>query len=190
MKKFLAIFLASAMALSIAGCGKDEIPSQGTGALDENGEVRAGTTIDGAGAEVDLAKLPGDALSSVEGDINSKDTLGDYTVSIDDAKIFDNNGDKVFVVTFTFKNKSDAPVAFDNVMVPEVAQGGNEIMPVVVTDVEGINILSAAEIIQKGAETTVQKTYKLTDTETAVDVLVYEYGKSAEGMVAKTFNLK
>lgn len=190
MKKVLALVLASILTLSMAGCGKDTIESQGTGVIDESGNVVAGTTIDGAGKEVNINAVEGDKLTSVKGEIDSSATIGNYGVSVEDAKVIDYNGEKNIVVTFNFKNKSSDNVAFDNVMVVEAKQGSSELLGNVVQGVEGINILSAVELIGKGDKTTAQKVYKLSDDETPVDITVYQYGNSTGTVISKTFNLK
>ncbi len=189
MKKFLALLLVSIMAMSISGCGKDDT-TQDTGLVDENGNVIAGTTIEGAGKEVNLDAVEGDTLEVAESDAEDKATFSNYVVSIDEAKVIDYNDQKNMVVTFTFKNKDKESVAFDNVMVADVYQGDRTLIGNVVQGVEGINILSAVERIEKGDTTTVQKVFKLIDEETPVRVVVYEYNNMGANFIAKTFNLK
>lgn len=188
MKKFLAIILASMMALSIAGCGeKNEIidsPAQ----VDESGNVIPGTAIEGAGKEVDLDKVEGDKLVAVEGDGKSEAKFDDYDVSIDDAKVFEFDGQKKIAVTFTFKNRSDVPVSFDNVIVVDVTQGETDLVGgKVVMGMPGINILSAVEMVEKGTETTVQKTFDILNDE-PVKVVAFEY--NGDTAITKTFNVK
>lgn len=189
MKKFLALFLVAAMAMAMSGCGKDEV-IQDTGLVDENGNVIAGTTIEGAGQEVNLDAVEGDTLTVAESDEEDKSSTNSYVVSIDEAKVIDYNDQKNIVVTFTFKNKGKEAVAFDNIMVADVYQGDNTLMGNVVQGVEGINILSAVERIEKGDTTTVQKVFKLIDEETPVRVAVYEYSSMGANFISKTFNLK
>lgn len=189
MKKFLALLLVLVMAISISGCGKDEV-TQDTGLVDENGNVVAGTTIEGAGQEVNLDAVEGDTLTVAESDSEDKLTADSYVVSIDEAKAIDYNDQKNIVVTFTFKNKGKEAVAFDNIMVADVYQGDKTLIGNVVQGVEGINILSAVERIEKGDTTTVQKVFKLLDEETPVRVVVYEYSNMGANFISKTFNLK
>lgn len=188
MKKLLALALVSVLTLSMAGCGEKNDIMDSPAQVDENGNVIAGTAIEGAGKEVDLDKVEGDKLTAVESDAQSKAKLDDYDVSIEDAKIFEFEGQKKLAVTFTFKNKSETPVAFDNVMVVDVRQGGKELVGgKVVMGVPGINILSGVEMIEKGTETTVQRTFDVLNEE-AVTVTVYEY--SGDAAITKTFNVK
>ena len=188
MKKFLATVLALMMALSMTGCGEKNDIIDSPAHVDENGNVIAGTAIEGAGEEVDLDKVEGDKLTAVESDARSKAKLRDYDVSIEDAKIFEFEGQKKLAVTFTFKNKSKTPVAFDNVMVVEAVQDGTTLVGgKVVMGVPGINILSGVEMIEKGTKTTVQKTFDIFNEE-AVTVTVHEY--SGDTAITKTFNVK
>ncbi len=188
MKKFLALLLVSIMAMSMSGCGNDPVV-QDTGLTDESGNVISGTTIEGAGEEVNLDALEGETLQVEKTDSKDKATYDSYVVSIEDAKILDYNDQKNIVITFSFKNKGSEALSFDNVMVADVFQGNSELMGNVVQGVEGVNILSAVEMIEKGDTTTVQKVYRLVDEETPVKVAVYEYGKM-EDIISKTFKLK
>lgn len=188
MKKLLALALASVLVLSMAGCGEKNDIIDSPGQVDENGNVIAGTAIEGAGKEVDLDALEGDNLTSVVGDTKSEAKLDDYDVSIDDAKIFEFEGQKKVAITFTFKNRGDEPVSFDNVMVVDTKQGETELVGgKVVMGVPGINILSAVEMIEKGTETTVQKTYDVLNDE-PITVVVFEY--NGDTAISKTFNVK
>lgn len=188
MKKLLALALALVLVLAMAGCGeKNDIIESGP-LMDENGNAIAGTAIEGAGKEVDLNIVEGEALTVVENDEDSAAKLGAYKVSIEDAKMFEFEGQKKVAVTFTFKNNGKDPVSFDNVMVVDATQGGAELVGGrVVTGVPGINILSAVEMIEKGMETTVQKTFDV-HTEDPISVIVYKYGTSTA--ISKTFNVK
>lgn len=188
MKKLLALALASVLALSMAGCGEKNDIVDSPGQVDENGNVIAGTAIEGAGKEVDLDAVEGDALTVADSDAESKAKFEDYDVSIDDAKVFEFEGQKKVAVTFTFKNRGDEPVSFDNVMVVDTKQGETELVGgKVVMGVPGINILSAVEMIEKGTETTVQKTYDVLNDE-PITVVVFEY--NGDTAVSKTFNVK
>ncbi len=190
MERILAIIMAVSMALAISACGSNNEVTQGTASVDENGNMIVGTTIDGAGDEVDMKAVEGEKLSEVKTEAKTESKIGDYTVTIEDAKVIDKDGEKLVVVSYTFKNKSGEPVAFDNVMVSDAKQGTNELVGAVVTGVEGINILSGVEIIESGKSTNVQKVYKLANEAEAVNISVYKYGAAEEGFIEKTFNLK
>ena len=63
-------------------------------------------------------------------------------------------------------------------------------MPTVITNMEGINILSGVEAIESGKSTTVQKTYILSDDTTPVEVRAYKYAESSGDSLNAVFNLK
>lgn len=197
MKKIFAMLLTAALILSMTGCGSKNTDdnltqtSQGGASVDENGNAIAGTTIDGAGKEVDMKKVEGVELNSIKAEgVESDGAVGAYNVSIESAKLVDTENGKVLVVSFGFKNKSSEAVAFDNVMSVDALQGDTEAKASVITGYDGINILSAVELIESGKSTTVQKAYTLTDTETPVEIMVYKYAQPDGDKVVKTFNLK
>lgn len=197
MKKIFAILLTAALAFSVTGCGNKNTDdnftqtSQGGASVDENGNAIAGTTIDGAGKEVDMKKVDGVELNSIKAEgVESEGAVGAYNVSIESAKLVDVENGKVLIVSFGFKNKSSEAVAFDNVMSVDALQGDTAVNASVITGYDGINILSAVELIESGKSTTVQKAYTLTDTETPVEIMVYKYAQPGGDKVVKTFNLK
>ncbi len=193
MKKFIGIFLTLSLALMITACGSKDKPSQGGASLDDKGNEIAGTTIDGAGKEVDMDKFEGVELESVDSDnekVNDEGRIGNMEVSIEDAKVMTQDDTKILVISFDFKNLNSSDMAFDNLISVDVTQAGISLMPTVVTGVKGINVLSGVELIPKGKETTVQKTFVLSDEETPVDVTVYKYGETGGTTLMKAFNLK
>lgn len=197
MKKIFALILTAVLAFSVTGCGNKNTDDnsaevvQGGASVDENGNAIAGTAIDGAGKEVDMKKVDGVELNSVKSeDVASEDTIGGCNVAIEDAKLVDTENGKVLVVSFGFKNKTSAAVAFDNLMTVEVTQGDADVKASVITGYDGINILSGVELIDSGKSTTVQKAYTLTDTETPVQIMVYKYAEPDGDRVMKMFNLK
>ncbi len=194
MKKILAILAAASLVLTMTACGGNgdagSSVTQGGAAVDEKGNEIPGTTIDGAGKEVDMSKLDGVTLKEdKEANRTSEGELGSYNVSIDDAKVIEAGEGKVLVVAFTYKNESSEPAAFANVFTVETTQNGSKLGPCVI-NMEGINVLSGVEIIDSGKTTKVQKTYVITDEETPVEVLVYKYGEPAGDNISKVFNLK
>ncbi len=188
MKKLLALALVSALALSMSGCGNDKIV-QGGASVDENGNTIIGTAIDGAGEEVNMEAIGGEELKASNSG-KDKATVGNYVVSIDEARMIESDGKKLAVVSFDFKNKSGESVAFDNVMTVNARQNGSEVMATVVTGIEGINILSGVEVIEKGDSTKVQKVYEVLDMENPLVITVYKYGAPDAGTIQKEFNLK
>lgn len=194
MKKFLAIIAAMSLVLSMAACGnkKSNLPSQGGAAVDEKGNEIIGTTIDGAGDEVDMDKVKGEELD-MEDDADSagdEGTIAGLDIEIDEAKLMDNNGEKLLVLGIKYKNKTDNPVMFDSVIQVDLTQNGKEVRTTLTNNVEGINVRSGIESIAPGKSTTVQKTYPITDTESPVKVVLYECNNPSGASLGATFNLK
>lgn len=194
MKKLLAIIAAMSLVLAMTACGENvdvgSSVTQGGAAVDEKGNEIPGTTIDGAGKEVDMNKVDGKTLeSSPETATTSKGEIGASYVSIDSAKLVETEDSKILVVSFTYENNSSEAAAFSNRFTVDVTQQDIKMMPAVV-NMEGINVLSGVEVIDPGQKTKVQKTYFVTDEETPVNVFVQKYGMPEDGQVQKTFNLK
>ena len=104
-------------------------------------------------------------------------------------KIVDNEDSNIFVVSFSFKNTSSEPIAFDNLFTTDVTQNGSKLMPTVV-NADGINVLSGVELIDPGKKTKVQKTYVITDEENPVEIMVYKYAEPTGDILKKIFNVK
>lgn len=193
MKKLLAIIAAMSLVLAMTACGNTDAGTsvtQGGAAVDADGNEIKGSTIDGAGKEVDMDKLEGQTLAIDENvDRKPKGDIGNYYVSIDEAKVVETEESKILVVAFTYENNSSEPAAFSNVFSVETTQNQAKVMPGVV-NLDGINVLSGVEIIDPGQKTKVQKTYFLTDEENPVEVMVYKYGESTGDAVKKIFKLK
>ena len=193
MKKLLAILAAASLVLTMTACGNSgdagSSVTQGGAAVDEKGNEIVGTTIDGAGKEVDMKKVDGKTLESSSSEKLSKGKIGANHVSIDSAKLVQTEESKVLVVSLTYENNSTEAAAFSNRFTVDATQNGTKIMPAVV-NMEGINVLSGVEVIDPGQKTRVQKTYFITDEETPVSIMVQKYGMPEEGQVEKVFNLK
>lgn len=203
MKKFIAIFAVVALMLSASACGKKDKTdnsatptsvsdtSDGSAAVDENGNEIKGTAVVGAGDEVDMKKVEGDKAKAEKKDNEPiSGTIAGLKVGIGDAKVMQTEQSKIFVVTFDFKNTTGSPLAFDNIISVDVTQNGSKLMPTVITNMEGINILSGVEAIESGKSTTVQKTYILSDDTTPVEVRAYKYAESSGDSLNAVFNLK
>ncbi len=192
MKKFLAIFAAMTLVLSMSACNSDDnLPSQGGAAVDEKGNEIIGTSIDGAIDEVDMDKVEGTELKldkDASGD--TKATIAGLDVSVGEAKLMDNDGDKLLVVTFEFENKTSGPVSFDTVVDVDVTQNGSEIRTTLTNNIEGINVRSGIETVASGKSAVVQKTYPITDTESPVTVTAYKCNEPSSKGVGAVFNLK
>ena len=207
MKKFIAIFAVAALMLSVSACGKkdktnnsvDSTPnteavsdtSDGSAAVDDDGNEIKGTAVNGAGDEVDMKKVEGDKVKAEKRDNEPvSGTIAGLKVGIGDAKVMQTEQSKIFVVTFDFKNTTGSPLAFDNIISVDVTQNGSKLMPTVITNMEGINILSGVEAIESGKSTTVQKTYILSDDTTPVEVTAYKYAEASGDSLNAVFNLK
>ena len=203
MKKFIAIFAVVALMLSASACGKKNKPdnstapksvsdtSDGSAAVDDDGNEIKGTAVVGAGDEVDMKKVEGDKVKAEKKDNEPvSGTIAGLKVGIGDAKVMQTEQSKIFVVTFDFKNTTGSPLAFDNIISVDVTQNGSKLMPTVITNMEGINILSGVEAIESGKSTTVQKTYILSDDTTPVEVRAYKYAESSGDSLNAVFNLK
>ena len=195
MKKFLTIMMAMMLVASMASCGKDKSVSQGGGMQDENGNVIQGTTIDGAIAEVDMDKVDGEVAQKQEDTKEkTKATIANLDVKMGDAKIMTIDDHKVIILSFDYKNKTDEPTSFDANIKVEVTQEAQKLTaPVdlsVLNNIEGLNIRSSIETVDKGKSATVQKAYVLRDEEMPVTVNVYKYGEPSGEGIYKTFAVK
>ena len=203
MKKFIELFAVVALMLSASACGKKNKPdnstapksvsdtSDGSAAVDDDGNEIKGTAVVGAGDEVDMKKVEGDMVKADKRDDKPvSGTIAGLKVGIGDAKVMQTEQSKIFVVTFDFKNTTGSPLAFDNIISVDVTQNGSKLMPTVITNMEGINILSGVEEIEPDKATTVQKTYILSDDTTPVEVTAYKYAEASGDSLNAVFNLK
>ena len=183
MKKILLITAALAIALTAAGCGKKD---------KKTGDPVTDYAVN-ASENVDMNKLSGDELTSVKpaDGVKESGAIGKYEVGIDKAKVIDYNDEKVVIVSFDFKNNSSQDANFAGAMNVTIEQGGAELRSVNLNGVDGYDIASTAQIIEKGKKITVQRAYALSDNETAVDITVKAFdAENNEGSVSKTFEIK
>ena len=187
--------VAMMLVASMASCGKDKSVSQGGGMQDENGNVIQGTTIDGSFDEVDMDKVDGEVAQKQEDtNENTKATIADLDVKMGDAKIMTIDNHKVIILSFDYKNKTDEPTSFDANITVEVTQEAQKLTaPVdlsVLNNIEGLNIRSSIETVDKGKSATGQKAYVLRDDQTPVTVNAYKYGEPSGEGIYKTFAVK
>lgn len=183
MKKNLAIISAVLiLALSASGCVKK---------TDTSGNAPQSTAqtdvSDAYSQPADMSKVPGDSASSDNSKEDYSGKLGDYEVTIEDAKIVDNNGEEAVVVSFNFKNKSNEAVPFSGVIDASAYQNEDKLTGTVITNVEGVNMIAIAEHISKGESITVQQAYTLRDKSLPLVVEVREFGKADGDALVKTF---
>ena len=196
--------MAAIISMSLASCGnKTNDSADGTQnteataaatqeAEQENTTPVPGTSIENASDEVDMNKIDGTSLSDTtpeDSALSDSAKIGNFDVSIEDAKVIDYEGNKVVIVSFKFKNGNSTPMAFSGIMSVDATQDGSELRSVFVTDVEGVNLNSTIQEVESGKTTTVQKAYLLSDETSDVNIRVYMYGEPGGDSVSKAFSL-
>ena len=177
-KKIIASALAMLMtAAMLAGCG-------GSGGAGKMGSSENKDTVD-------IAKVDGTVLST---DADTQDVyaeIGDVEVAIGDAKLVEQNGEEVAVVEFTFKNNGDADTNFAGVVRAEAYQEGAQLVPTVISGVDGIDMLTLSQNIGKGHQISVDKAYRLRNHDDAIEVQVTEItnGKTTPQAITKYFSI-
>ncbi len=184
MKKNLAIITAALiLVLSVSGCGKKQNTS------DTKPQNTAQTDVSDAYSQpADMDKIPGNAASSDTSKDEYSGKLGDYEVTIEDAKIVDNNGEEAVVVSFNFKNKSNTSVPFSGAMEVNAYQDDSRLTGTVIASTDGINMVASAEHVAPGDSITVQQAYKLRDKSLPLDIEVKEFESQDDAVLTKTFN--
>ena len=199
-KKLIIMVMSIALAVSAAGCAKkadknnNTATSQNTqqtdasGAYENNGENAADDNAVNI-APADMDKVEGEAATS---DTDKSDFSGDFgkvNISIEDAKAIEYEDHNVAVVSFKYKNNADAPQPFTSSVLVKAYQNGDQLRPVVVTDVEGININAQSDFVEPGDTITVQKTFLLDDkSPMTVEVIDFAGGETKEDPLVKVFN--
>ena len=202
-KRFLALTLIAALALSIGGCKKEEnttsnivdkenIASTQTDATsapmtaDEVQEALDNFAKD-ADENADMKKIEG---STIKGDAVKGD-LGGYEVSIGDAVLADGENSKVLVVEFEFKNNTSQTTKFSSVISANAFQDKTDLAPAVTFSSEGYEVLTVAQDVKYNETITVQKAYIVNDTSVPVTVEVMKHANYGGSQVlSKTFNLQ
>lgn len=186
MKKILTITAMTLIfALSLTGCVK-KTDNQGNTA----GNTTSAGQTDASGAyEVDMAKVDGTEAVSNTDKKEYDGKLGEYNVSIGDAKIINVDDTDIVVISFDFKNNSDSETAFTAAMDVEVTQDGGKLAGAVVSNIEGVNLLAMSERIPSGDSIIVQRAYRLRDNSAPVEVSVKEFGTSDDEALSKTFEV-
>lgn len=211
MKKGLVLFLAALTALSLTtACGNKKNTNDSantspkTTAAAETAEGEASEqqgqalTVEGAEDEVNMNKVEGTKLEDTtpeDSALEAKGEIANCDVTIADAKVIDYtdiiSGEpmKVAVVSFNFKNNNSTTQSFDGLISVDATQGGNALIPVLVTGVEGVNTNSAIANVESKNSITVQKTFRLNDETTDINITAYKYGESSGASVSKAFKL-
>ena len=161
-KKIIASALAMLMmTAALAGCGEK-------GGTSENSDM------------VDINKVDGIVLNSDTDAEDTHVTIGDVEVSIDDAKVIEYDGETVAVVEYTFKNNGDAEANFAGVVRADGYQDDHSLVPTVVVDVDGVDMLSLSQNIGKGQQISVQKAFRLRNEEDILEIEVTEVAGGTE----------
>jgi hypothetical protein len=165
MKKTLLISAFSlVLALSATGCGCKKT----SGGKSGSGDAYTQDVENNYTQNVDMNKVQGESGSSDTDESESKGKIGNAEVSVDDAKLIDYEGDKVAIVSFTFKNNGEQPASFMGLLKVYASQNDSDLLSAVVSDIDGVNVLSADQYVEKGESITVQRAYKLKDEKTAL----------------------
>lgn len=185
------ITTALILVLSAAGCGKQNADTGTTTGAGETTDVSGayeGTSADLENAVVDMEKIEGTEASSDNAKEEYDGSLGDYDVSIEDAKMIKADDTDIVVISFDYKNNSDKAMSFTGAFEVNVTQEGRSLVGAVVSNVEGLNLLTMGENIPSGDKVTVQRAYRVKDTSTPVTVEVKEFGSIDGDVLTKTFN--
>ena len=143
-KKLLALIAVMAIAMSFAGCKKDETKtSQVTGGGAETAQTEQTAAPDKSADEVkkemdnfakdadknvDMGKIDGKALKDASSDKSAaKGTLSNYEVEIKDAKLTDSDNGKVVIVEYEFKNNTATALNFAGVIKTNAMQDESDL---------------------------------------------------------------
>lgn len=183
-----------AVVMMFSGCGKkddkkssivDNEPNSVQEQLDNYGKD--------ASENISMDKVEGSELEEAEneGEVQTEGKIGNYEVSIAQAKVIDYEEDKILLVLFDFENKGKSDINFAGALKVEATQNGGKIPPAMVNGVEGVDVSALAQNVKKGEKIQVQKVYKLMDEESPVTVSVRAFDvENNPGTIEKTFNLK
>lgn len=182
-KNLLIISAALILALSVSGCGKK------TNTSDVSPQQTAQTDVSDAYSQpADMDKVQGVTAVSETPKEEYSGKIGDYEVSIGDAKLVESEGEEIAIVAFTFKNKSSEAIPFSAAVDTTAYQGDLKLSGAVVTGIDGVNLLAMAEHVASGDTITVQQAYRLRDKSELFEVQVKEFAQTDEGTVlAKSF---
>ena len=171
-KKIIASALAMLMtAVMLAGCG--------------------GSTGSDNKDTVSLAKADGTVLNSDTAAEDAHAVIGDVEVSIGDAKMIEQDGVNVAIVEFTFKNNGDSDINFTGVLRAEAYQDGAQLVPTVVNNVEGVDMMTLSQNIGKGHQISVHKAYRLINTDDIIELQVTEItnGQKTPEAITKYYSI-
>ena len=169
MRKILALLAAAAMVFSVSACGKKNVTKS------------------------DINKIEGQKVTESKSSETASQTsqeAEDFDISIDEAKIIDTDEGKAILVEFKFKNNTSTDSSFDGIYNTEATQNDASLTAAsAVMPAEGIDLVSAVQLVAKNETATAQKYYLLDDEETDVVVTVTRNGDDPGEPVSKTFTI-
>jgi hypothetical protein len=184
-KSLIMITTALLLALSAAGCGNQKADTSIPAATE------AGESTDVSEAyertEADMAKIEGKEATSDTAKGSYEGSVGDYEVSIEDAKMVEYDGENIVIVSFEYKNNSDKEMSFTGAFDVTVSQNDSKLPGEVIDDIEGLDLLAMSENVPIGGSITVQRAYRMRDDSAPVVVEVREFGSNGDPDLAKTF---
>ena len=127
------------------------------------------------------------AAKSSEASSASAKSSAKYEVSIDDMTVGeDYQGNPALIVTYSWKNNSDKSSSFAATLHPRCYQNGVQLNNAIV--LSGIDSEGYLADVKPGAGTSLQMAYELKDTESPVDVEVYEFASfKGDPIISKTY---
>lgn len=185
MKKSLTLIAAALiLSMSLAGCGSDSSNDKSGNSSDNQQSVEQNYS-----KNVDMDKVEGTEASSDTEENEYDGELGAVEVTIEDAKLINYEGKDVAVVSFSFKNNSNAPVSFNGAMKIDAYQNDQALPVAVVANVEGVELMSMTQNVATGESITVQKAYKLKDKSLPLVVQARRFNQNnSDDVLVKTFN--
>ena len=216
MKKSILAALVLALALSAAGCSQSaddktepkntnvtETAAPGTGTQGTANQTEANQTetnqldgvndfADSADENVDMDAVGGEYLKVSDESTGSPSAeLGVFSVEIKSAKAFQYNGGDYLVAEIEFENNSSVETTYASVIDTKAFQDGMQIAPASLPEsIEGIETATSAQKVPGGEKITVQKLFKLLDTDTPVEIQLHAFYEDTEQFASQIFNIQ
>lgn len=163
-KKFLAVFLVLVLAMSMVACGSSADAPEATPSNEAETESEANA---GSG------------------------TLGDYAVSINDARFgTDDEGNKVIVISYDFTNNSDESASAMWSLVTKAFQNGIELESAYYVEGIDYNDENEDKEIKPGATITDCQCAFTLDDDSDVEFEISEFISFSDNVVKKTFTVQ
>lgn len=122
--------------------------------------------------------------------ISDTGTLGDYTVSIESARLAkDYQGKNAIIVKYKFTNNADKATSFMFAIGNKAFQDGVQLETAIITDDKTYNVQNGLKDIQKGASLEVEEGYLLSNDKSVVSVESSELISFSDIKLTKTFDI-